>query len=48
MQIKEAAVDFGLVQLGYRVKSFVTVENISNLPLKWHLSSLEFKVRILI
>jgi hypothetical protein len=47
IQIKEAAVDFGLVQMGNKVKSFVTVENISNLPLRWHLSCLEYQVSIL-
>jgi hypothetical protein len=42
--IKEAAVDFGLVQMGNKIKSFVTIENISNLPLKWHLICAEFQV----
>lgn len=42
-KIKEAAVDFGLVQIGTVVESFVTLENISNLPLEWNMSVLEFQ-----
>ena len=46
LTIQEAAVDFGLVQIGTVAKSFVTINNISNLPLKWHLNCLEHKVVI--
>jgi hypothetical protein len=39
--IKEAALDFGLVQIGTNSASFITVENLSNLPLKWNLKCFE-------
>lgn len=39
--IQEAGLDFGLVQIGDIAKSYMTIENISNLPLKWSLSCSE-------
>jgi len=43
--IREAGLDFGLVQIGNESKSFIIIENISNLPLCWNLSCPEnFKV----
>ncbi|CAF0775579.1 unnamed protein product [Brachionus calyciflorus] len=43
IQIKEAGIDFGLVRIGDTSKSFITIENVSNLPLKWSLECLENK-----
>ena len=43
--IREAGLDFGLVQIGNESRSFIMIENISNLPLQWSLSCAdEFKV----
>lgn len=36
--IQEAGLDFGLVEIGDISKSYITIENISNLALKWTLS----------
>lgn len=43
-QLKEAAIDFGLVKIGDRAKSYVTLENVSNLPLNWTLTCPEHSV----
>jgi hypothetical protein len=45
--IAEAGLDFGLVQIGNSSKSFITIENISNLDMKWNLSSSQYQVHIL-
>lgn len=37
----EPNVDFGLVKLGETARSFITLENISNLPLAWSLKCLD-------
>lgn len=39
--IQEAGLDFGLVQIGEISKSYITIENISNLELKWTLNCSE-------
>lgn len=44
MIIQEAGLDFGLVQIGTICKSFITIENISNLPLTWNLLPLSHQV----
>lgn len=44
--IQEANVDFGLVKLGETARSYVTLENISNLQLNWKLKCLENQVYI--
>ncbi len=41
--IQEAGLDFGLVQIGEISKSYITIENISNLELKWTLSCTEYQ-----
>ena len=35
--IHEPNIDFGLLKVGSTSKSYITIENISNLPLAWHL-----------
>ena len=42
--LREAAIDFGLVKIANTSKSFITIDNISSLPLKWHLRCLENEV----
>lgn len=44
MIIQEAGIDFGLVQIGTICKTFITIENISNLPLNWTLAALSHSV----
>ncbi len=44
MIIQEAGLDFGLVQIGTICETFITIENISNLQVKWTLQPLSHKV----
>ena len=44
MIIQEAGLDFGLVQIGTICETFISIENISNLQVKWTLQPLSHKV----